>query len=488
VLTPISYRRVIGISRDALITAFSTGSLFVVLPMLVERAKQLVAEAAPDDEEAGSVIDVLVPVSFNFPNVGKLLTLGFVLFAVWFSGSSLSLSQVPVLLGSGLLTYFGSTNVAIPFLLDLLRVPADMFQLYVAVGFVNFRFTTLAGAMHTLVLSILAWAAVSGRIRLRVGALVRYLVLSALLLGGVLGGERLFFAASLEGAYHDYELITERAPMVPAAPPTVLAEVPATSPHADLELPVLARVAARGVLRVGYRDIIPMAYVNESGELVGFEIDLVKRLARDLEVDLELVPVRAEELASLLDRGILDLGVGTVATPGRARDMRFTDYLDLTLALVVPDHLRQEFDTYELARQIDGLTIGVPNSRYYRDVAEELFPDAKIVLIESPAEFFDAKAGEVTAMLHGAEIASAWTLLHPSYSVVVPRPGVRRGLLGFVSVRTDDEFAAYLAEWVALQGREGFLDALYHYWIEGRNEQAQQRRWSVVRDVLHWVD
>jgi Na+/H+-dicarboxylate symporter/ABC-type amino acid transport substrate-binding protein len=488
VLTPISYRQIIGISRDALITAFSTGSLFVVLPLLVERAKELIAEIAPGDEEAGSVIDVLVPVSFNFPNVGKLLTLGFVLFAVWFSGSSLSLTQYPVLLGSGLLTFFGSTNVAIPFLLDLLRVPADMFQLFVAVGFVNFRFTTLAAVMHTLVLSILSWAAVTGRMHLRVALLVRYLVVSALLLVLVLGGARIFFAATLEGAYSDYELITERAPMIEADPATILSELPPISPHEDLSVPVLERVARRGVLRVGYNEMIPLAYTNESGELVGFEVDLVKRLARDLGVEIELVRTLVEGAVSRLDEGLIDLGLGLVITPDRARQMHFSNYLDLTIAMVVPDHLRDEFATYELARQIEGLTVGVPNSRYYRDVAQQLFPEAETVIVDSPAEFFDSKAGEITAMLHGAEIASAWTLLHPSYSVVVPRPGVRHAMLGYVSARADLEFAAFLEEWIELQKGEGFLDALYHYWIEGRDEQDRKPRWSVIRNVLGWVE
>ena len=38
VLTPLSYREVIRASRTALITGFVTGNLFVVLPMLIERA------------------------------------------------------------------------------------------------------------------------------------------------------------------------------------------------------------------------------------------------------------------------------------------------------------------------------------------------------------------------------------------------------------------------------------------------------------------
>ncbi len=41
-VTPLSHKAVIGVSKDALITAFATGSVFVVLPILADRAKAVV--------------------------------------------------------------------------------------------------------------------------------------------------------------------------------------------------------------------------------------------------------------------------------------------------------------------------------------------------------------------------------------------------------------------------------------------------------------
>ena len=29
---------------------------------------------------------------------------------------------------------------------------------------------------------------------------------------------------------------------------------------------------------------------------------------------------------------------------------------------------------------------------------------------------------------------------------------------------------------------------IYDYWILGKNVRQQEHRWSVIRDVLHWVD
>ncbi|MCP4898808.1 MAG: dicarboxylate/amino acid:cation symporter, partial [bacterium] len=40
-VTPFSYRQVVSVSRDAVMTAFATGKLFVVLPMLIEASNRL---------------------------------------------------------------------------------------------------------------------------------------------------------------------------------------------------------------------------------------------------------------------------------------------------------------------------------------------------------------------------------------------------------------------------------------------------------------
>ena len=58
---------------------------------------------------------------------------------------------------------------------------------------------------------------------------------------------------------------------------------------------------ARQRENLGYTpDNLPFAFRNGRGELVGFDIEMAHRLAADLEVDLELVPVDSEKLADHL--------------------------------------------------------------------------------------------------------------------------------------------------------------------------------------------
>ena len=99
-LTPIPYRRLLGQMRDALITAFVTSDLFIVLPQLTEQSKMLAREYGLTGERENAP-DVIVPASFNFPHTGKLLSLTFIFFAAWFTDVTLRLSQYPQLAVSG---------------------------------------------------------------------------------------------------------------------------------------------------------------------------------------------------------------------------------------------------------------------------------------------------------------------------------------------------------------------------------------------------
>jgi ABC-type amino acid transport substrate-binding protein len=60
----------------------------------------------------------------------------------------------------------------------------------------------------------------------------------------------------------------------------------------------LERIRERGVLRVGFNDDnLPYAFRNARGELVGLDIEMAHRLARDLNASLEFVPFERKTLA-----------------------------------------------------------------------------------------------------------------------------------------------------------------------------------------------
>ena len=226
-LTPIPARRVLQVTRDVLLTAFITGDLFIVLPSLIERSKVLLSEhgrLGPDDS---SPPDVIVPAFYNFPHAAKVLSLSFVLFAAWYSETPLTAANYPRLAGAGLVSLFGSINVALPFLLDLARIPADTFQLFLATGVVNSRFGTLVAASHMITLALVGTYALRGEVRLSMPRLLRYALVTAGLTAATLGGLTLTLRALGGGSYEGARLAGEMRLLRPPSPgATVLQELP----------------------------------------------------------------------------------------------------------------------------------------------------------------------------------------------------------------------------------------------------------------------
>lgn len=488
-LTAIPYLKMLAVTKDTLITAFMIDELFIVLPMLTEQTKTLAREHGLDERQA-NMPDVIVPMSFTFPHTGKLLSLSFILFAGWFADAGLRLAEYALLGVSGILVFFGSLNVAVPFLLDLFRIPADTFQLFLASGVINSRFGTLLATMHTIAMALLGTWAMAGVLRVDKGRVLRYAVISVALTALVIGGVRATTSWIVASEYEGDKVITGMRLLKERGSAIVHREAPPAPDAAALKAPVLDRIRQRGTLRVGYlNDSLPFAYFNSAGDLVGFDVELAHNLARELGVKPEFVPVERQALASAVALGTCDLVMsGVVVTTERAAETLFSSvYLDETLAFVVADHRRDQFASWQSVRQQGRLRIGTPNVPYYIDKIKTELPAAEVVPFNSITAMFGPEGKQLDAVVLTAERSSAWSLLHPELSVVVPMPRPVKVPLAF-PLASDPDFAKFVDIWIDLKGKDGTIQALYDYWILGRNAAPQTARWSVIRNVLHWVE
>jgi Na+/H+-dicarboxylate symporter/ABC-type amino acid transport substrate-binding protein len=489
-LTPIPARSVRRRTRDVLITGFVTGDLFVVLPTLVERCKELLREHAGAGASDSGAPDVIVPAFYNVPHVAKVLSLSFVLFAAWYSETALAAADYPRLAGAGLVVSFGSMNLAVPFLLDLVRVPADTFQLFLATGVVNSRFGTLAAAMHMVVLALAGTYALEGRLRLSLPGIARFaassaaaIALTVFALGGALRalGVGRYEGAQAAGAMGLVRPQARAARVLDALPPP-----PAGSPR-----PVLSDLRAGRPLRVGFvPDQAPYSHFNTAGELVGFDVEMAHALARELGVPLELAPVVRSRLEETLEEGRVDLVMAGVAvTTERASRITFSPpYMDETLAFMVPDHRRAEFASAAWIRAQPGIRLGVPDLPYLRRLVAGEFPRAELldVPLDTASAALSRNSRGLDALCLTAERASFLTLLHPQLAVAVPHPLELRVPLAYPVARNDLELARFLGLWIDLKRKDGTVQALYEHWILGRDAFTRTRHWSILDDVLHW--
>jgi ABC-type amino acid transport substrate-binding protein len=481
---------VLATTRDALITAFMTGSLFAVLPLLVEDTKTLLREHARLEAADVALADIIVPASFTFPHTGKLLSLSFILFAGWFVGSSLPVTDYPRLAGVGLLTSFGSVSMSIPFLLDLFRIPVDTFQLFLATSVINARFGTLISAVHTVTVAVLGTCGVVGLVRIDRRKLVRFGAVTAVLTVTMIAGLRGFFAMSTTNAFDKETALTTMHVLRERGPARVLRQAPIAAPIAVSTTPAIDRIHASGVLRVGYfDDSLPYAFFNARDELVGFDVEMAYQLARDLSASLEFVPIDRKIFTGGLSEDACDLVMsGAAITADRAMHVLFSAaYIDENVAFVVPDNKRSAFTDWDRIKAMGPLSIGVPDAPYYIKKVQTELPEAHIVPFARTSDLFGDKAPDIDAFILTAERGSAYTLLHPDYSVAVPQPRPVKVPLGYVIAGHDQGLANLVNVWLDLKRKDGTIDQLFSHWILGKDATVRPPRWSILHDVLHWL-
>lgn len=174
----------------------------------------------------------------------------------------------------------------------------------------------------------------------------------------------------------------------------------------------LDEVQERGVLRAGVREDVPgFGFVDSSGETIGFDVDLVREIARRLDVDLELVSVTASTRVPLLQQDRIDLLAATI-THYRSRELVIDfsiGYLNVGQRILAP--VESGIESWE---DLAGKRVSTTAGAGVVDLISSEVPEASAQTFEGYPEAFlalerglvDAMAADVT-VLAGVRARSA---------------------------------------------------------------------------------
>ena len=144
----------------------------------------------------------------------------------------------------------------------------------------------------------------------------------------------------------------------------------------------------------------PLAYVDDNGKLVGFEIDMAREIAKDLLGDpnkVEFVVVQSDGRFPAALSGKVDFGLcSTTIYPDRAVRIAFTrPYIDTGNSLIA----RKDAHIKSIQEMNDPkFTYAILNVPPAIERAKQLLPKAKTLLLDSPSALFLAvKTGRATA-------------------------------------------------------------------------------------------
>jgi polar amino acid transport system substrate-binding protein len=229
----------------------------------------------------------------------------------------------------------------------------------------------------------------------------------------------------------------------------------------------LQQVLNRGELVVGTTLAAPWALRDDDGEMRGFEVDVVRKLAADMDVELVLRRYAHDALIRALESGEIDLiAAGFTITPERARHVNFSQpYSVGGIGMATNLDATADITRIEELNHPD-FTVATVEGTVAADIAGRILPRARLERYGDEATAIDALvAGLVDIYLEQEPIPHFLALEHPgSIDVPVSRPLVETRSAFAVS-KGDADFLAYLNAWIEAREADTWLPTTHQYWF-----------------------
>lgn len=231
---------------------------------------------------------------------------------------------------------------------------------------------------------------------------------------------------------------------------------------------VLDDILERGTVRIGVSEFAPWTMKSESGELIGFEIDIANRLAEDMGVKLEIKAYKWHDIISALQNGEIDVLAGGMAiTAERALQVNFTNMLATSgISIATNTELTIDVASLEELNQPE-IKVVVTEDTLAANVADSLFAGATITRYESGAlaeqEMIDGRAHVYVASVSEANFLAL--RYHDQIDVPMPEPIIAT-VEGLAVRKGEQELLNFLNAWIAARHADKWLASTHDYWFE----------------------
>ena len=239
----------------------------------------------------------------------------------------------------------------------------------------------------------------------------------------------------------------------------------------------LQNVIEKGTLRVGVSLFTPWTIKTKDGQLVGFEIDVAKQLAKDLRVAPEFHVYDWDMIIqALLNRDIDVIVAGMTITPQRALKVNFSQpYATSGVGLVTNLAMTKHFSGPNDLNRSE-ITLSAVAGTISEDLIRRLFPKATIKTFSTSQDAIQALTiGKTHAYVENEPIPTFTTLDHPG---LVDEP-LSQPLLttrsGFAVNKGDPDFISFLNAWIISHEADQWLSSSHRYWFESLEWRKDQK-------------
>lgn len=252
------------------------------------------------------------------------------------------------------------------------------------------------------------------------------------------------------------------AGMITAAP--ALAQAPAAPAN------LIDTIKRRNKLIVGMASFVPWAMRNTKDEWIGFEIDVARKLAADMQVELELVPTAWDGIIPGLLSSRYDMIIGGLSiTAPRALQVNFTiPYSMSGTGLAANKAMTANMkwpDDYNDAKVTFTCRRGALPCRWL----ESNFPKATIRQFDDSAvQLQEVINGNAHATIGSEPLATFASIQNPD-KIVKPHEGyLATSVEGFALRKGDADAITFLNAWIAANRESGWLKSRHDYWFRSR--------------------
>ena len=236
-----------------------------------------------------------------------------------------------------------------------------------------------------------------------------------------------------------------------------------TNSTSDAQLEAgVQEIVDRGVLRVGVKQDLPnFGYRDpKSNKYTGMEVEIAKKVAAELGVDIEFTPVTAQTRGALLDNGQLDMVIATFTITEERKELyNFTTpyYTDAVGFLV-----RKDSNIQSSWEALDGLTIGVTQGSIQWGLLEEIAAEKGIEL-----NFRELGSNSEVVVALAAHRVDAFSIDQSILSAFLGKTNELLDLqyqpseYGIVTKKSNTDLATYLDGLVEDWTEDGTLQAIY---------------------------
>ena len=238
---------------------------------------------------------------------------------------------------------------------------------------------------------------------------------------------------------------------------------------------LLDQIKQRGTLRVGLSTFVPWAMRDKQGDLVGFEVDVAKKLADDAGLEVEFVPTAWDGIIPGLLAGKFDIIVGGLPiTTQRNLSVNFTrPYAHSGVTVAGSKQLMGDASRIEDYNK-KGVTITVRRGSTAVKVAQDNFPDVELRQFDDDAQAFQ----EVfNGNAHGVIAASPkpeYETIRNSDKLYIPfEQHLYQGSEAIAIRHGEIDALNFVDNWIYLRTQDGWLENRHNYWFKSLDWQDQ---------------